>query len=818
MEPIYSVEEGLRALDKYLKEHQKQGLLSKKTYEELLKRIKEDTDAVNKNTQALDTATSKVKKVAKVAGQFAASTVRASESIRKNREDFTSLNPAVKVAAKAAEMAGSATGKLISSIGDAVNAFSIFGGPLTKIIGTVAGTGMSMLGDFMDKNAKQVAALGSAFGTFALQELQNVVESYRTIGSVGGTTARGMSGVYDDAIRAGMSVKEYSQLISSQGENLAGFAGSVTAGAESLGKVSQANEGYKKEYLALGYTYAEQQQYTADYLQRNRVISGTSINDTNALAEGSRAYMDLLDDISRLTGKSRSEAAKALEKQESNLRFQASMRLATQQSGNEKIANNMRLMAEGIEAFGSEGLSQGFMDMMGGLGTKAAKTFNLATNGEGQKIAEMVKRGEIDAARGLEMVQAAVDKRYAGIGGDNFAMKVSKTGTAMEDALPGMQRMTYGHKMTVENLEKIQKEREDTKQAKDQETKNILGAQESLRQMGIEMDKIVKDKVFPLATTAVDKLTDVFVSFVDKASDTLGLTKVTRPQKHQTLMEEAAEAPGAFTEDEDTKKTVKPGEGLSGKPLTGVQPTLAGRIEQVAREYKTKTGKDVNVTSAIRPPEQQAKLYEDYLAGKSKYPVAPPGRSKHDRGLAIDVDSQVANQLDSMGLLAKYGLGRPVARDPVHIEVVSLAQGGVVSGPESGYPAILHGTEAVIPLFDNVSKKLFTKDNSTIDYNSLFGSFLDINESIAQLTSGLMSSVSSASGPKNSYTPVLSNTDATVPLPSGDNIPVETTKMTESTEKQIKTLRRQNQIISDLIAAARSNNDANKRIISLKAS
>lgn len=748
---VNQLEDSIELLTKTLNERRKQGLISQKTYNELLRRINQNTTSVDDNTSQVSKTATNVKKVAKIAGNFAASTVRASESVRKNREDFTSLNPAIKVTAKAAELAGSTTGKLISTIGDAVNAFSLFGGPITKIIGTVGGIGMNMLGNFMENNSKKVAALGQAFGSFALQELQNVVSAYRTIGSVGATTAQGMTGTYDDAIRAGMSITEYSQLIAKEGENLSGFAGSTTAGAEALGRVSQANEGYKKEYLALGYTFAEQQEYTAEYLKRNRVTTGTNIGDTQRLAEGSREYMDMLDEISRLTGKSRSETARALEKQESNLRFQASLRLATKRTGDEKVANSMRKMAEGIEAFGSEGLSQGFMDMTSGLGTKAARDFNLATGGEGQKIAEMVKSGEIDHAKGLEMVQAAVRRRWKQVGGDNFAMKVAKTGTAMDDALPGMARMVQAQDITAESLENLKKEQQDTKKAKDQETKNIISAQEAMRSMAIDMDKIVKEKVFPLATTAVDSLTDVFVTFVDKASDMLGLKKVERVKKPAAGAAPAVEGvPGP--EPTVDMSNVKPGEGLMGKSLTGVNPSLAQRIQQVAREFKVKTGRDVNVTSAVRTPEEQAKLYADYQAGRSKYPVAPPGRSKHDQGLAIDVDSQIANQLDNMGLLAKYGLGRPVPRDPVHIEVVSAATGGAFSGPKSGYPAVLHGNEAVVP------------------------------------------------------------------LPDGNQIPMEPTGMTETSESQIKAIRRQNQIISEIIAAARSNNDANKRLLSLKAS
>lgn len=55
------------------------------------------------------------------------------------------------------------------------------------------------------------------------------------------------------------------------------------------------------------------------------------------------------------------------------------------------------------------------------------------------------------------------------------------------------------------------------------------------------------------------------------------------------------------------------------------------------------------VTSAYRSPSAQARLYRRYLAGASQYPVAPPGRSKHEYGRAIDI-------VASPGLLRAAGL------------------------------------------------------------------------------------------------------------------------------------------------------------------
>lgn len=53
--------------------------------------------------------------------------------------------------------------------------------------------------------------------------------------------------------------------------------------------------------------------------------------------------------------------------------------------------------------------------------------------------------------------------------------------------------------------------------------------------------------------------------------------------------------------------------------------------------FLKREGVSVTVTSTRRSLDKQAQLYRDYLAGRSKYPAAPPGKSTHGAGLAFDL-------------------------------------------------------------------------------------------------------------------------------------------------------------------------------------
>lgn len=79
------------------------------------------------------------------------------------------------------------------------------------------------------------------------------------------------------------------------------------------------------------------------------------------------------------------------------------------------------------------------------------------------------------------------------------------------------------------------------------------------------------------------------------------------------------------------------------------------------------------VTSGYRSTTEQARLYRRFLAGLMPGPVAPPGRSLHEQGRAIDVlATSEALSLAGAAWEAKGGTwgGRfhTVDSDPIHFE------------------------------------------------------------------------------------------------------------------------------------------------------
>lgn len=99
---------------------------------------------------------------------------------------------------------------------------------------------------------------------------------------------------------------------------------------------------------------------------------------------------------------------------------------------------------------------------------------------------------------------------------------------------------------------------------------------------------------------------------------------------------------------------------MAGVNLAHINPQVMDPFKAMAAEYTQKTGKVIPVTSGWRSSSKQAALYQE-RAGRG---VAKPGLSMHEYGWAMDIDSRSANELDSLGLLNKYGFTRPYLNKP----------------------------------------------------------------------------------------------------------------------------------------------------------
>ena len=102
--------------------------------------------------------------------------------------------------------------------------------------------------------------------------------------------------------------------------------------------------------------------------------------------------------------------------------------------------------------------------------------------------------------------------------------------------------------------------------------------------------------------------------------------------------------------------------------------TLDARARPIAEAFLralAEAGVKALVTSARRDPAKQAELYADYLAGRSRFPAAPPGKSTHGVGMAFDVKLEPPVYDEAGAVWEQAGFtwgGRFRPTDPIHFD------------------------------------------------------------------------------------------------------------------------------------------------------
>jgi hypothetical protein len=110
--------------------------------------------------------------------------------------------------------------------------------------------------------------------------------------------------------------------------------------------------------------------------------------------------------------------------------------------------------------------------------------------------------------------------------------------------------------------------------------------------------------------------------------------------------------------------------------LDGVNPELARRFLALQGAARA-AGFNLGISSGFRSPEQQQALRRAHCCndpGSSKCgcgpPTAPPGRSNHQHGLAIDLSGNKAAKAWANAHGAQFGLHFPVAGEDWHVEMI----------------------------------------------------------------------------------------------------------------------------------------------------
>lgn len=155
----------------------------------------------------------------------------------------------------------------------------------------------------------------------------------------------------------------------------------------------------------------------------------------------------------------------------------------------------------------------------------------------------------------------------------------------------------------------------------------------------------------------------------------------------------------------------------NGVDIGNLNPKFSELFFGMVGEYNAKTGGTIQVNSGYRSIAQQKVLREKY--GNK---AAEPGKSMHNYGLAIDINSKDVSALKKAGLLDKYKFFLAVPGEDWHLEQRDLSAAfrkGGMKDVKSTTPNLSAGAGDIPMNGENQTNKIGDDGDSSAAYGSL---------------------------------------------------------------------------------------------------
>jgi hypothetical protein len=409
------------------------------------------------------------------------------------------------------------------SMANGTQGAAAFGGVIT---GTAAGLGdftkflgkLGPVGEAVTKTLGGVASFSADYVVRALKQSDDLFNTFQNLSKVGGAGAEGMTGVFNNMQKLGMTMNqlpEFTALISKNSEALAVMGGTVAEGTKKFAGVAGGIEqsGLQAQFERMGITVQAQNEGIANYLKLQTL---TGINAQKSEKEQTAAaaeYIAQQDRLSRLTGKSADALAKESEARQSNERYAAvtlelqmkaaALRAAGDEEGAKAAEQQFEQNEERLKRAPAS-MKQGMMDLMSGFANspEAQKIMISLPQTAQDLMAQQTKTGEE-----FENSMTAMSAEAKGAAERNIGL--AKAGVYNKVGADFAGLIATG-KMPTGAAAKTAKSEQDTLGAGGQvDVNNQVALREAQRSTTTAMDNLTKLGVGPLTAAMTTAATEI---------------------------------------------------------------------------------------------------------------------------------------------------------------------------------------------------------------------------------------------------------------------------------------------------------------------
>lgn len=703
-------EELAQILERVNEELRRYGRITEETANEL-------KAAQDKRDKALTNAGAKT---ADALGHLANSAMSVGKAMLDGKKGAGAFNESLDDMAKAATAAGVAL------------TFLIPGGPAIKLlIGAVTAATGAMV----------------AYTKAANDMADKLYKGYSGMAKAGAAASDGMSGLFEDAKKLGLSMNELDGFVGVVGANskdLALFGGTVFEGRKKLAAMGKELEGSRESFIKMGYSMQDVTEGMAGYIRQQARVGQAQDKTTAELAEGVKKYLIEQDALTKLTGMARQEQEAAREAAISEQRFAGKLEELRQQGKNKEAEalqrTNIMLMSQSKEA------AQGFRDLSTGMiQTEAAQKLNMSTQGQAMEASQKMQAGQLEAAAGTRQIAKAAGETATALGttmgqlgtfdntfvnlGDSIKLRaMGERDLAAEEKKAQLEIEKQGGKgkeandKLLEGQGKLINQQIKANEATERFVKlGIPRAQASMLTLA-EAATVAAEKLYDLGggnakpgakeagEEASKKAGEEGKGFFGKMAARFGAEF--KHMRGEAAKEREAESAGT-----ETGEAAAPAGGTPSVVKKSAEPVKASNVTLEQMGLKIKKG-DVQAEGAevkgatlslAKAVQEQITGFNYFSGFNDKYHQENSPSSTHTQGKAFDFalgtpptpdeGKALVSQLKQMGAVnAIDEYNSPSSKSTAgHIHVQAMSKGGITDGISIAGEA---GPEAVVPLPD----------------------------------------------------------------------------------------------------------------------
>ena len=639
---------------------------------------------------------------------------RANRELEENNEVSKETRDGLKAFNEDLEKSSRSTGRALNNFGNALTSYadSIHKGErgaavAARSLDSVAGSAAGVMENF-GPLGKAASAVTKAFGRVVVavgEQADAQFDALRGLQRFGAAANDGLEGIQNTLIGLNLTtdqLQEMVQMIGQQAPSLALFQTTLSDARVELSEVGRVlkGQGLVNDLMLLGMRAEDISEAFINFTAMQAEVGMSQQRDTLELANASSNYLKEINALTKATGIERDmleEKIRSMREEERFRAFTATLRA----EGRGDLALSAEIATAAMGDVFSEQVAKGFRDILAGGGAITSQEAQqlLISTGMGQEgiqqIAADFREGRMDEGELLQRVAESLGQTGEQLRRSGLPQvgALGASGSFVDYATLARAAVISENKNYVEALEQARRERLGELEQPEENVQTLV----NLTQDQINASQNISDIIqnFMGLNQISATLTETFAALSGAGADLLG-AGVTRGGAGDYGGEARTRGGNPIRSEPATpRETSRSGRNAprmrNGVSVEATVPEISELVEQYSRFVDS--DQSVTLSDLI----QNSSIASD-IANYLGVGVAEP----------LDLSPATVGKI-VMGQAGLQSGERPSAgeqyrdiiRDQLRQEfgeVGEFRQGGIATGPRSGYLAELHGTEAIVPL------------------------------------------------------------------------------------------------------------------------